>query len=197
MLNEATLALVQRKAAKLRLKTYEINEKLLAASLSVGPNPNKLGRVELDMGNTQHFDTWFIVQLWRNWYCDNLSEARISRTPANEKKANWACLETLVKMGALFRMLDEAGEAYLKKDDVVKLLRGYKARQPKNHVGMTGFLCFVSWEEDLKTMKEHATEVVEELMVNNSMLTPQEHGIQYFSCTTVSEEERPWDMEKK
>lgn len=200
MLNEATLALVKRKAEELRLKTYEVNERLFAASLNVGSNPNNVARVELDMKNTQSFDSWFVVQLWRNWYSDNLSQARTPRTRENiekARKAKWVCFGVMVQMGALFQLLEEAGDAYLKKGDVVKLLDSYKARQPRSHAGMTGFLCFVGWEEDLKRMKNFAKEVVKDLMVNNSMLTPHEHGIQYFTCTTVSEEERPWNMEKK
>lgn len=196
-----TFALVERKAKELWMKMLEINQKLFAASLVVGNHFNR-ERVKLKRDNTIRFDTWFIVQVWRDWYSHQLAAARQPRELEGRTTVDNG-FDTIIKMGHLFRQLDEAGETYLDKEELgqtLKFLRPPKRvhdpnRKTENRSDMSGYMTWLCWEQDLKLMKDAAKDAVQHLMVNNSMLTPQEHGIRYLTCVTVAEEERPWDRE--
>lgn len=196
-----TFDLVERKAKELWMKMLEVNQKLFAASLVVG-NHFSRERVELKRDNTIRFDTWFIVQVWRDWYSHQLAASRLPRKLEGCTTVDDG-FDTIIKMGHLFRQLDEAGETYLDKEELERTLKFLKppkrVHDPnsnrENRSDMSGYMTWLCWEQDLKLMKDAAKDAVQHLMVNNSMLTPQEHGIRYLTCVTVAEEERPWDRD--
>ena len=197
-----TFALVERKAKELWLKMLEVNQGLFASTLVVGNHLSGDERVELKRDNTIRFDTWFIVQVWRDWYGHQLAAARLPRKLEGATTVDDG-FDTIIKMGHLFRTLDEAGETYLDKEDLeqtLKFLRPQKrAHNPnsntENRSDVSGYMHWLCWEQDLKLMKDAAKDAIQHLMVNNSMLAPQEHGIRYLTCVTVEEEERPWDRD--
>lgn len=75
-----TFAIFERKAEELWMKMLEVNQRLFASSLVVGNHlfGVQRQRVELKRDNTVKFDTWFIVQVWRDWYSHQLVAARLS-----------------------------------------------------------------------------------------------------------------------
>lgn len=158
------LNIIRKKVNELRVLKASIDGQLFSSSIAIeGQN---LTFHSLEKSN---FDTWFVVQLWRDWFCHSLSKHAKADSGA----------------GATYRLMRKGGNAYLDHLAVYSSLVEYRGKS------------FGSWnlktvETDLKIMKDYAKERVKDLVVNHSMLDVEEAGIQYLTCTKVENDELPW-----
>ena len=115
-----TFALVERKSRELRTRMLEVNQEPFAVSLCAGNHLFGVERVELKRDSTIRFDTWFIVQVWREWHSHQLAAARLPRKLMGCSNVDKG-FDTIIKMGHLFRLLDEVGETYLDKEELEQM----------------------------------------------------------------------------
>ena len=114
------------------------------------------------------YETWVIVQLFRDWYLEQQSHYR------KADKSSY---------GNLYRLLRKGGDAYLPAEKQVEML---------NEVDECSFGAWEEVGEDLKLLKEFAQGAVEPLCKNGLMLDVEEAGVQYLTCVEVRTEDFPW-----
>jgi hypothetical protein len=169
-LPEEVHEIIQTKLDNLQTLKTNIDRTLFTSSIRICGQEIRLS--ENDMAT---FDTWFMVQLWRDWFCRSLVEAKAARDRGNGRCAD----------GNMYRAMWKGGDAYLPIATVQTTLSAFRGDG------------FAIWnqrdvEEDLRIMKEFARKQVEPLCANNSMLVVEEEGIEYFTCTKVETDELPW-----
>lgn len=158
--------LIVKKVEELRALKTSVDHKLLFNN-SITIDDKALSIAELEKSN---FDTWFIVQLWRDWYCTSVGK--------NDPL-------TLDGAGVTYRLIAKGGGAYLDTLTVYLKMIEFKSKD------------FGSWnprgvEEDMTIMKGYAQETVKALVVNQSTLDIEESGIKYLTCIKVENDELPW-----
>ncbi|KAI9826931.1 MAG: hypothetical protein M1832_005870 [Thelocarpon impressellum] len=169
----ALLRLVAAKQAKLTTLRADADHDLFLNTIKVGDAPVTLGPAGT------HYETWIVVQLFRDWLCRAMNAARDARREDS---------------GTHYRLLRQGGDAYLPAEAQVALLkRCAGGAQPDGDI-------FAAWAEvraDLKLLKDYAAGVVEELCANNLMVEVAELGVEYLTCTQVHEWEFPWSGKGK
>lgn len=165
-LPQAVLDLIRKKVDELRALKASIDRDLFTSSICI--SGESLTFPTLPKAN---FDTWFIVQLWQDWFRHSITKH------FNAKHT----------IGALYRLMARGGDGYLDYKSVLESLASYKGKS------------FGSWnlelvEADLRIMKDFAQKRVKELVVNNSMLDVEEEVILHLTCIMVQLKEMPWNM---
>jgi hypothetical protein len=126
--------------------------------------------VTLNVDDKSTFDTWFVVQLWRDWFTHQNTQV------INGEKYSGA---------RMYRAMLKGGDEYLPLPSVVEKLKAFRRKDldklDKQEV-----------EEDLKLMKDFAKHQVHLLCVSRSMLSVDEADMGYFTCTKVENDELPW-----
>ncbi|KAE8451176.1 hypothetical protein EG329_004340 [Mollisiaceae sp. DMI_Dod_QoI] len=168
-LDTTTVMLIEKKIDELRTLKHSIDRTLFLSSIVVDGK-----EVYLDRDNESTRNTWFVVQVWRDWYTRSISEAIHGKDPKD-------C--ALAKM---HRTIARGGDAYLPFTFVLEVLEAFRCLKQS-----TGEVDVQEIEDDLKTLKEFAQQTVKPLCVNNSMLDVDAAGIDYFTCTQVENHEMP------
>ncbi|KAH8595818.1 hypothetical protein B0O99DRAFT_671818 [Bisporella sp. PMI_857] len=121
--------------------------------------------------SSSNFNTWVVVTYWRDWLNQSLSRANDYRRDSTPDRGT-------------YRLLAKGGYAYLKLPFVFEALSSClrNGSLNKREVAL-----------DLMLLKNYAAEQVQPLCVNNSVLSIEEHGIAYFTCTEVANDELPWN----
>ena len=126
--------------------------------------------VTLNVDDKSTFNTWFVVQLWRDWFTHQNTQV------INGEKYSGA---------RMYRAMLKGGDEYLPLPSVVEKLKAFRRKDldklDKQEV-----------EEDLKLMKDFAKHQVHLLCVSRSMLSVDEADMGYFTCTKVENDELPW-----
>lgn len=125
--------------------------------------------------NKDDFDTWFIVQYWRDWFTRSLAKAN------KVSDIGQKCVR-----GKVYRDLRRSGEAYLPTVLVLDAVEACRSKDLHAKAHRQGV------ERDLKTLKDFAQKVVEPLCANYSMLSVEDAGIDYLTCINVEDSELPW-----
>ncbi|KAL2074605.1 hypothetical protein VTL71DRAFT_8383 [Oculimacula yallundae] len=121
------------------------------------------------------FDTWFVVQYWRDWFARSLAQANKASEDGDK------CTR-----GKVYRDLHRSGEAYLPTILVLDAVEACRAKDLSSKSKRQGI------EQDLKTLKDFAQKEVQELCANYSMLSVEDAGISYLTCIKVENHEFPW-----
>jgi hypothetical protein len=154
--------LILFKVQYLDQQRMDVNERLFASSIVVNSKTVTFSYVDTAISST-----WLVVQIWRDWFCQQMAEVHLQPH----------------KTGQLYRTLVKSGDAYLPtaavKAAVEKIREPIKAEPDE-------------LSEDLELLKKFAQEAVKELCENNSMVDLQEAGIGYLTCTRIMDEELPW-----
>lgn len=163
-LQHSVLEVIRKKVDGLRILKASIDGELFKSLITIDGKDLIFSTLE-----EAHFDTWFIVQLWRDWFCHSLSK----HTDCKHEG------------GSIYRLMARGNNAYLDHMEVYSSLVEYKGRS------------FGGWDlrqvdEDLKIMKVFAQKTVKDLVVNHSMLDIEEAGIQHLTCIKVENDELPW-----
>ncbi|KUJ21097.1 uncharacterized protein LY89DRAFT_578121 [Mollisia scopiformis] len=127
--------------------------------------------VHLDKDNESTRNTWFVVQIWRDWYSRSLSQAAHSTNKSQS-------------MAKIYRSIAKGGDTYLPLEEVLDLLAAF--RHTKDHD--TNF-DVREVAMDLRRMKVFASQIVKPLCINNSMLDVDAEGIGHFTCVEVKDHE--------
>jgi hypothetical protein len=126
--------------------------------------------VTLNVDDKSTFDTWFVVQLWRDWFTHQNAQVI-----SGEKYSG----------ARMYRAMLKGGDEYLPLPSVVEKLKAFRQKDldklDKQEV-----------KEDLKLMKDFAKHQVRLLCVSRSLLSVDEADIGYFTCTDVENDELPW-----
>ncbi|MCJ1400015.1 hypothetical protein MMC11_003218 [Xylographa trunciseda] len=119
-------------------------------------------------------EAWIAVQIFYHW----LSTQARQLLQANK-----------LHYGHHYLLMREGGDAYLPTDKVRNLL---------TNVGLSGRLIDGSWDDlkkNLDSLKEYAKEAVEQITVDNLMVSAEAMEIPYLTCVDVRVEDFPWTKE--
>ncbi|KAI9646287.1 hypothetical protein NHQ30_005728 [Ciborinia camelliae] len=167
---------VQKKIDELQAKRCEANHALFQSCLV-----HEGVRVSINNLNPDTFDIWVIVQMWHDWFTQQVHQcARIRRDENRSAERN------------MYRLMAQGGEAYLKIDEMMATLGQFRADPEVRSWG--------HWEKSkvemqMNIMKQFAAKTVKDLMANDLMGDIGENGdgiVEYLTCTKVEECELPW-----
>ncbi len=153
------LQLVAAKAKTLQDLRNNVDREILQNTIAQNDRPVTL---------TDSYETWLVVQLFRDWFLDQQNYYR------KVGKSHY---------GTFYRLMRKGGDAYLPAEKQLEILTGLDR-------GMLGM-----WEEvgeDLKLLKEFAQGTVAQLCKNGLMLDVEEAGVQYLTCLDIGAEDFPW-----
>ncbi|PQE12905.1 adaptor complexes medium subunit family protein [Rutstroemia sp. NJR-2017a BBW] len=171
------LRLIERKFVDFKSAKSVVNTELFTSCLAKGNS--RITITQIDPGT---LDTWVVVQMWHDWFCGAVRECNTVR----EKQGK-------IIEGNMYRVIARGGESYLQIEEVLRVLRPYKAQPGSSGWG--------NWErkeveEDLRMMKEFAAKAVKELVVNRAMInvmgSEDESEVGHLTCVKVEENELPW-----
>jgi hypothetical protein len=154
------LDLVVRKAEDLEQMCVDADRDLLLLTIQIGNAP-------VEPSDHAQFDTWFVVQLFRDTLARTLHEL-----DGDKKKS--------LKRGSLYRKLRHGGADYMPYEEM---------RRVVGRVMPSALECL---EEDLGMLKDHASRIVREVTGNELVLDVEESNVGYLTCMKVGREDLPW-----
>ncbi|KAK0129644.1 hypothetical protein ONS96_000208 [Cadophora gregata f. sp. sojae] len=125
--------------------------------------------------NNDDFDTWFVVQYWRDWFARSLAKAN------KASDVTQMCMRCKV-----YRDIGRNGDAYLPTILVLDAVEACRSKDLHAKAKRQGI------ERDLRTLKDFAQKAVTPLCANYSMLSVEDAGIDYLTCIKVEDDELPW-----
>ncbi|KAF5873569.1 uncharacterized protein Bfra_005032 [Botrytis fragariae] len=168
-------SVIQKKVDDLQDMRFKVNDALFQSCL-VKENV----RVSINNLNKSTFDMWIIVQIWHDWFSQQLRQCKMVRLHENR------CVEK-----TMYRLIAQGGDAYLNIDDVMTMIEPFRAGSETREWG--------HWEKDqvelqLNILKKYASENVKGLLINELMGDTGGNAdeIEYLTCTEVLELELPW-----
>jgi hypothetical protein len=163
-LPDEIMQLVKRKSADLDQMCTEAERDLLLLTITYPTGP-------VQPHENAMFDTWFVVQTFRDQLAREFHELDNSRSPS-------------LKRGTVFRKIHAGGSSYMPYEEMRRLMVRVMPSAVEN------------LEEDLAMLKEHAGEIVEGVAKNELVLGVgvgvgvEEVG--YLTCVKVGREDMPW-----
>ncbi len=173
-LPEYVFDLCQQKLTELKNKKKDIDEKLFCQTITLR-NPDS--KLLVDFSDKATFDTYFVVNGWREWFVSKISEAKRNRVKD--------CVDAKA-----YQTMAKGGETYLPLSSMVTALENYQ--QDEHRSMLEKQITRESIKEDLKLLKDYAQKTVQPLCKNYSLLSIEEFGITHFTCTKVETHEFPW-----
>ncbi|KAF9695045.1 hypothetical protein EKO04_007028 [Ascochyta lentis] len=152
--------LIAKRSRELDLQVLEAERELLLLTITT------MRGVPYSAESYSQFDTWFVVQLFR----DTLTNAFRQHDASSPS----------LKRGSLFRKIRVGGSTYMAYEDVRRMVQ---AVMP-SAVETLG--------EDLRILKEFASGIVEHLARNQLSLDVEEHKVGWLTCVKVEKEDVPW-----
>ncbi|KAF7897217.1 hypothetical protein EAF00_005445 [Botryotinia globosa] len=166
---------IQMKFDDLQDMRFKINDALFQSCLV-----KEKVRVSINNLNKSTFDMWIIVQIWHDWFSQQLRQCKMVRRHENRSVEK-----------NMYRLIAQGGDAYLNIDDVMAMIEPFRAGSETRDWG--------HWEKDqvglhLNMLKEYASENVKVLLVNELMGDTGGNAgeIEYLTCTNVHEHQLPW-----
>ena len=159
------IRLIKSKLDDIRTLKRGIDKSLFMSSIRVEGQA-----VTLNVNDKSTFDTWFVVQMWRDWFTHQNAQVI-----GGEKYSG----------ARMYRAMLKGGDEYLPLPSVIEKLKVFRQKD-------LGKLDKQEVEEDLKLMKDFAKHQVHLLCVSRSMLFVDEADMGYFTCTKVENDELPW-----
>ncbi|TGO89300.1 hypothetical protein BPOR_0115g00050 [Botrytis porri] len=166
---------IQKKFDDLQDMRFKVNDALFQSCL-VKENV----RVSINNLNRSTFDMWIIVQIWHDWFSQQLRQCKMVR-----------CHEDRSVEKHMYMLIAQGGDAYLHIDDVMAMVEPFRAGSETREWG--------HWEKDqvelqMNVLKKYASEKVKCMLVNELMGDTGGNAgeIEYLTCTKVHEHELPW-----
>ena len=163
--SERLHALIQRKISILDKMISDVEKKLIESSIVFGSLRPLFH--DLQQGET---NTWLVVMFWKGWH---------------ERNRAWHDKPLGYLDATMYRILS-AG-TYMQLNEVYERIEFTRGR------GLTA-LELKEVVNDIQLMKEFATKAVQPLLINHSMLSPEQEGIQHFTCIDIRDDELPWNQ---
>lgn len=161
LLPEEIRHLIARKSQALEAEVLEVERELLLLTITSQPRKEPY-RCDV----SSQFDTWFVVQLFRDTLANVLRQHDKSRPT--------------LKRGTLFRKITAGGSRYMVYEEVRRMVQ----RVMPSAVD--------TLDEDLRILKEYASEHVKDLAKNELSLDAEEHGVGWLTCVKIEREDIPW-----
>ncbi|TGO14220.1 hypothetical protein BTUL_0056g00280 [Botrytis tulipae] len=166
---------IQMKFDDLQDMRFKINDALFQSCLV-----KEKVRVSINNLDKSTFDMWIIVQIWHDWFSQQLRQCKMVRRHENRSVEK-----------NMYRLIAQGGDAYLSIDDVMAMIEPFRAGSETREWG--------HWKKDqvelqLNMLKEYASDNVKGLLVNELMGDTGGNAgeIEYLTCTKVHEHELPW-----
>ncbi|KAF7948429.1 uncharacterized protein EAE97_003840 [Botrytis byssoidea] len=166
---------IQMKFDDLQDMRFKINDALFQSCLV-----KEKVRVSINNFDKSTFDMWIIVQIWHDWFSQQLRQCKMVRRYENRSVEK-----------NMYRLIAQGGEAYLGIDNVMAMIEPFRAGLETREWG--------HWKKDqvelqLNMLKKYASDNVKGLLVNQLMGDTGGNAgeIEYLTCTNVHEDELPW-----
>lgn len=159
VLPEEITKLVASKAGKLEQAVTEAERELLLLTIQVHN-----GSVQPQ--ESSEFDTWFIVQTFRDQLARDFHALDTSKTRT-------------LKRGLMIRQIKAGGSTYMPYEEMRRLM------------GMIMPSAVANLEEDLGLLKKYASEIVGDLARNGLCLDVERNGVGYLTCVEVGRGDVP------
>ncbi|KAJ4379195.1 hypothetical protein N0V86_005239 [Didymella sp. IMI 355093] len=154
------IGLITRKSAELDKEVLEVERKLLLLTILTTRG------VPFSSEIPSQFDTWFVIQLFRDTIASVLRE--------HDK------FKPSLRRGYLFRKIKQEGSAYMVYEDVRRMLRSVMPSAVEE------------LDENLNILKTHASEIVEDLARNELSLDVEENKVGWLTCVKIGQKDIPW-----
>lgn len=155
-----TLQLIAKKSRELDTKVLEVERELLLLTITTNRG------TPYSAEKYREFDTWFVVQLFRDTLTNVFRQHDASRPS--------------LKRGSLFRKIKAGGSTYLAYEDVRRMVVKVMPSAVE------------TLDEDLKILKEYASDIVADLARNESSLDVEEHKVGWLTCVKAEKDDIPW-----
>ncbi|TGO63030.1 hypothetical protein BOTNAR_0106g00260 [Botryotinia narcissicola] len=166
---------IQIKFDDLQDMRFKINDALFQSCLV-----KEKVRVSINNSDKSTFDMWIIVQIWHDWFSQQLRQCKMVRRHENRSVEK-----------NMYRLIAQGGDAYLGIDDVMAMIEPFRAGSETREWG--------HWKKDqvelqLNMLKKYASDNVKGLLVNELMGDTGGNAgeIEYLTCTNVHEDKLPW-----
>ncbi|KAJ8110556.1 hypothetical protein OPT61_g6638 [Boeremia exigua] len=166
LLSEDTRLLIAKKSQELETEVLEAERALLLLTITRGPR-----KEPFRCDASSEFDTWFVVQLFRDTLTNVLRQHDVSKPS--------------LKRGSLFRKIKTGGSQYMVYEEVRQMMQ----RVMPSAVN--------TLDEDLRILKEFASSIVEDLARNELSLDVRDHQVGWLTCVKIQTEDIPWRAEAK
>ncbi|KAH6622197.1 hypothetical protein C7974DRAFT_377795 [Boeremia exigua] len=160
-LAEEIQRLIVKKSEALDTEVLEVERQLLLLTITRTER-----KVPFRCDVNSEFDTWFVVQLFR----DTLTNALRQHD----------ALEPSIKRGEFFRKIRAGGSRYMVYEEVRRMMQ----RVMPSAVD--------TLDEDLGLLKEFASRFVENLARNELSLDVEENKVGWLTCVKIEREDIPW-----
>ncbi|OAK96159.1 hypothetical protein IQ06DRAFT_230614 [Phaeosphaeriaceae sp. SRC1lsM3a] len=188
-ISEPVIELIEDKVDEMDELKAKIEVKLFRLSLTTS-------RGERVSPSSNWLD-WLAVSLFRQWLAENTNPppAPILKPPSrppgsrssDSTQAPLPAPPPVFNTGRIFRLLGQAGPAYLGHDECKRFLR--LSPEHYNRENLKRF------ERRVEEMKNKAKDAVKPLMRNFLELDLREGGLPYLTCTRIEPQDFPWDGE--
>jgi hypothetical protein len=159
-LPDLIIQLITRKSAELDKEVAEVERELLLLTILTTRG------VPFSSEISSQFDTWFVIQLFRDTIASVLREHDKSKPS--------------LRRGSLFRKIKQGGSAYMAYEDVRRMLRSVMPSAVEE------------LDENLNILKTHASEIVEDLARNELSLDVEENKVGWLTCVKIGQGDIPW-----
>ncbi|TAQ87996.1 hypothetical protein B7494_g3670 [Chlorociboria aeruginascens] len=169
--------LLEQKAQYLERRKSEVNYELFTSSISIH---NKVLTYFNRSPETQA--TYDIVRLWRDWFSSSLAELRCQCLNLEDRQ---------YKDGVVYRKMAAGDNAYL------PIAKVFEEVMMEKDGGKFVPETFKMVAEDLGLMKAYAQKTVRPLCESLIMLDEESEGIEYLTCTRVTQYDLPWGVSRE
>jgi hypothetical protein len=143
-----TRDLLRKKLFEFEMSNKALNEKIMSATLADDAGIP----CDISASDMKDFESYFIITLFRNWYIAAAAKAQNNWNNPTLHHSEECTIEE--KQGALYRLIDKGGDAYLPDNEVRELLK----RLPLDGkaMGRENGLQWAGWRLDLGLLKQYA-----------------------------------------
>jgi hypothetical protein len=159
---------INKKTDRLKRLIADVERTLFTTSIDI-----KGEEAQLAPTDKRTINTWYVTQLWKQWFIRSVTQDEVPKPTGRTD-------------GAKYRAIAKGIDAYLPLETVTDHIKAFRKPCPLTKVDKAVI------EEDLKMIKTFAQTHVQELCVNNSMLSVEEAGIEHLTCAKVDDIDISW-----
>lgn len=153
--------LIARKSKGLDNEVLEVERELLLLTIVIDAR-----RVPFSPEIASQFDTWFVIQLFRDTLAGVLREHDKSKPS--------------LKRSSLFRKIRAGGSRYMVYEEVRRMVQRVMPSAVEE------------LDENLSILKAKASQIVEDLARNEASLDVEENKVGWLTCVKIGKEDIPW-----
>ena len=167
-ISPAIMDIVRRKSKELVTLRQAVDREIILNLWIEGQ-----GNHACNPANAREFEGWFMCNLFRDWFCEELRK-QSGQHPVD---------------GTLYRNIARGGDAFLPWQPMQELLSRYE----NDYTGPFGG--FLNSHEIFDDLKSQMMESVKELVINKTHVPEEEAKFKYFTCTKVEKDDYTWEVD--